>query len=419
MIILRGFTAILMICHISMATGIGSSARAGELPTGPPVEVIQGPPPGYEVVRLTAPNDLAIHSRPDINDRSDVIWSASFPPDVSNIRIFRDGRFYQVTDDEAYEVNPTLSNSGDFVFIRSLFAGDAGDIVFLQGTQEIVLDANEGDCTPVVGNNSRVVFSDDFSGNFTHVELFFYDGRSTNQITSNGLSNAVVRINSDGVLVWVRYDFLTSPWTSTIMHRTPDGEITELTDESTQTQSPDINDCEQIVWCDSQPGVHLWDDGRVIQLTDQDERAPRINNSGELMYIRWDEQAELWRIIVRFGDAEYVLSSDIYTFGAGAINNRGEITWRGLHDTLGWTSLYMMRKISPKGDANGDCKIDFLDYAMMQHCFTGSSNGPTGGFLADCTHADFDEDGDVDMADLISFNTAFIGPDALVPDCLP
>ncbi len=398
---------------------ISMHVQAGELPSGPPVEVIQGTPPGYEVVRLTAPNDFAIHSFADINDRSDVIWSASFPPDISNIHIFRDGRFYQLTGNEAYDVRPTMNNNGDYTFLRGQFATDDDDIVLVLGGEEIIIDADDAGSAPVVGENGQVVFSDDFSDNFTHVELFLYDGRTTTQITDNGLSNQTARLNNIGDLVWSAKDTTQSPWSADIMYRGFRGVTQSLTTTLNARSAPDINDCREIVWYESGIGVMLWKDGVAAPLTSQNERAPRINDSGELVYLRWDNQAELWRVVVRFVDTEHILGDEIYTFGVGHMNNRGEVAWLGLHDTLGWTALFMMRRTAPKGDANGDCRIDFLDFAMLQHCFTGPDNGPSVGFLADCTRADFDEDGDVDMADLTLFNTAFTGPDALVPDCLP
>ncbi len=111
-----------------VASGLASSAD-GQVPEG------------FEVVRLT--NEQMIHSRPSINNASEVVWSASNPPNISNIFEFADGWIRQVTDDtngweDLYlrELDADLLTSGDgdcdgdidfadFAVVQQCFTGDA------------------------------------------------------------------------------------------------------------------------------------------------------------------------------------------------------------------------------------------------------------------------------------------------------
>jgi hypothetical protein len=100
-----------------------------------------------------------------------------------------------------------------------------------------------------------------------------------------------------------------------------------------------------------------------------------------------------------------------------AINDCGELAWlaRPLND--GDTVVLVLRRIAPNGDFNHDCRIDAYDFSILENCFTGPDAGPADGLLADCTRADFDDDGDVDETDVSAFLGAAGGPAAPVPDC--
>jgi hypothetical protein len=55
------------------------------------------------------------------------------------------------------------------------------------------------------------------------------------------------------------------------------------------------------------------------------------------------------------------------------------------------------------GDANGDGKVDLLDFFIFQKCFMQPPVGI-------CKCLDMDGDGDIDVKDLKAFVTALTGP---------
>ena len=50
--------------------------------------------------------------------------------------------------------------------------------------------------------------------------------------------------------------------------------------------------------------------------------------------------------------------------------------------------------------------MDLADFLVFQQCFTGPGGGPLG---PACTCGDFDGDDDVDLGDLVTFQTFFTG----------
>lgn len=65
-----------------------------------------------------------------------------------------------------------------------------------------------------------------------------------------------------------------------------------------------------------------------------------------------------------------------------------------------------VRPVAIAGDCDEDGDIDMADFLKFQTCFTGS-----GGTLEPgCECADFDDDGDVDLSDFWNFQTSFTGP---------
>ena len=64
------------------------------------------------------------------------------------------------------------------------------------------------------------------------------------------------------------------------------------------------------------------------------------------------------------------------------------------------------------GDTDGDADLDLADYAKLQACFSGPTDGP--GFTppsAECKeHFDVTFDGDVDMDDYVAATGQFDGP---------
>ena len=89
----------------------------------------------------------------------------------------------------------------------------------------------------------------------------------------------------------------------------------------------------------------------------------------------------------------------------------GDSSWEGLVTVLAPSTV---RIVSP-GDHDGNGRIDFHDYSGLSRCFTGSldpSDPPAYPITAglSCGVFDFDEDGDVDLADYDEFGAMMNGP---------
>ncbi len=378
-------------------------------------------PEGYEVVVLA--NDLGIHSRPEINNRSEVVWSSAFPPDVADVWLYSDGVIRKISDDGGYDIHPTMNDEGLVPWLRceSYFDTECVLAVYEDGQVSTVPTPFSVNPTVCVNNTGMMVWEHDFSGTADHVELFVTDGDTT-QITNNGLSNQSARVNLNGDIVWIEYNFWVPPWRSKVMlWRAGEGLPIELTDGTGNPQGTGLNDSTQVVFRQydgSEHMIRMWENGVVTTISPG--TMPRISNRGDITFGRWDESTQI-RYQVLFTDGTfYQLPSTIGWWSAkGDLNDLGELAWREIDPIIGDTRIMMLRKVGAVGDFNRDCSVDSFDFAQFQRCFTGANSGPPGGLLGDCTRGDFDEDGDIDVDDYGAFLDAQTGPAVDVPGCAP
>jgi hypothetical protein len=205
------------------------------------------------------------------------------------------------------------------------------------------------------------------------------------------------------------------------------GILAELTNGELRRSGPINNDNGQIVWHESDVDglndrILLWESGAAIPLvTEEDVAGSSISNSGDISYVAWNETKALYELKVYRASDQLVFTLPSVGFshsgGWAGMNECGELVWRASPPEGGPPTLFMLRRTSPQGDFDHDCRIDAYDFSILEDCFTGSGVEPGGGLLADCTRADFDDDGDVDETDVSAFLEAAGGPAAPVPDC--
>ena len=313
-----------------------------------PAAFAQPVPPGFAIVRLTF--DEGIHSVPDINERGDVVWSSSLPPSDSEIYRYRDGRVEQVTNDAWYNFDPTMNNNGGIAWMRGTswslpfhvaFHGDAGPQAVPDPGGISAINK------PLITDDGLIVWSQRLALGPSVDEIFSYDGRTLQQLTHNGMSNQGPRMNAFGDMVWTAYDNSVVPWISTIMLYSNE-QIFELTPPGGEPQVPDVNDHLQVVWGCSYGcatlGIHLWDSGQTTVITD-DGTVPRMNNGGEVVFFRWNEAEQRWRMwLYRAGRIRQIPDMG-YEFGGARINDRGEIAWREFINSAGETAIFLMRRV--------------------------------------------------------------------------
>lgn len=374
-------------------------------------------PEGMEVLVLA--KDLGIHSRPDMNDQSEVVWSSSFPIEESDVWLFSGGIVQKISEPGSYDINPAINNNGVVAWMRceSWFAEACEVVTWENGVITHIPTPVTVDGSLDINDAGHIVFSHDFSESFAHVELFLYDGQTVEQITDNGLSNQSPRTNDAGAIAWVKADFSVSPWQSHIMLRSGES-IVQLTQEEAQRGPVDLNDVEQVVWYEPGQEIVLWQAGETKVLTD-DGRNARINNSGDVIFMRWNDATVRWDTWLHL-DGEFLLVSDgVGSSAGGAINDTQNASWREIVNDFGDTGILILRRIGPKGDFDHDCHVDWFDFMIFQRCFAQDTQTPTGEPLAVCARADFDDDGDVDRDDFAAFENVYTGPEESLEKCEP
>ncbi len=386
-------------------------AHAGE------IEIIEGIPPGFELVRLTDDPTME-HSVPDINDAGEVVFGKFVSADaLGNLFRFSGGLVGQLTDEATYDLNIVTNNFSQIAWITCVNSG---------GPFRVVTDYAAGpideDNFPVSGidmnDQGDIVWYHRPQVGVSEFDIYLYthaDGNVT-QLTDGG-DNQSARLNNEGQVLWRVKDASVNPWIGRIMLYS-DGEVFPITPEDGQAHSPDINDLGHVVYRDGLANaVFLWNGVDTMEIASA-AFTPRINNKDEIALALWDFEDNLAKHAI-FKDAIiYVLPNFGLTTNRSSLNNRSEMAMRFRDVSSGHKDLFLLRWDGPKGDGNYDCRIDKTDFQLLQLCRTALP-GPEGSLLADCIRFDFDDDGDVDLVDYGVFLESYTGPGGSVPDCEP
>ena len=362
-------------------------------------------PEGWEIVEIT--NDPAFFDNaPDINDRGQVVFMRTVAPSLdlqtAEVMLYDRCELIQLTDDDVYDGLPKINNHGDIVWARDL-EGDGDTDIVLWRDGELTPIANEPyyEQDADIDDAGRIVWHGFVTGNGNVTQVFLSDGFSTEVLVDNGLMNQGFENNGLGDIVWARYNFFVSPWTSEIMLYTGEA-FEQVTSGHGQVQSPDTNDLRHVVWASSQTGVELWVDGITTQIV-EDGGGPRINNADDVSVARWDALCgnhELW--LVRDGQL-IQLTDGCYGGSKNSINNRGEIAFRYGSVADLQMSIALFTKPSFVADVDFDGDVDLQDFALVQGCFGTDGAGS-------CWGADLNADGAVDLTDFSAWSALIAGP---------
>lgn len=168
-------------------------------------------------------------------------------------------------------------------------------------------------------------------------DVFVWNGEETRRVSwdgenSDGIFNQGAVMNDAGDVVWTRYDFCQSPWTSTIqLYR--NGQTLRISEEDEYfPQVAAISDCGVAAWGSldvsfQQTWLMTWKDGVRTMLTDWGSN-PRLNCRGDVYFIRWHEATRAWQAWYYSNDLFYHLSEGDPTWNTdGDINEAGECVW--------------------------------------------------------------------------------------------
>ncbi len=199
-----------------------------------------------------------------------------------------------------------------------------------------------------INNRRQVVYEKRLRGSEFSAEIFLWQDGQITQLTDDGpldIRDSHPAINDDGVIVWSRYIGPPGPYgpTAELMVRTPDGVVTQFTDNDVDDIAPAINSLGQIVWprrmasgCSG--GVYdifFWDGQEVIPITSDAipeqvaNQSARLNDLGQVVWMRGDFCVNPWVSEIKMWDNGVTtrLTTTHLVPGSPDINNRVQVVW--------------------------------------------------------------------------------------------
>jgi hypothetical protein len=314
-------------------------------------------PRGYEIVQLTETPEREMDAA--INNHGQCVFVARLGTDhlSDEILLYSDGEFLQLTDDDVRDAYPDINDDGTIVWSRGIGPdgpyGPTLEIVMWQdGDLTRLTDDGVSDYGPKINSLGHVVWSQLIRGGCYDVNavIRFYDGSTIGQISDADWSHQMPVINDDDWIAWTRYDFCQEPWwDADIMLYVP-GEEPEVISpvDAFGTHLPTINNLGQVAWQfeigRGDKGIQLWEDGVVTLFTDWGVN-PRLNDRGDMCFIRWYDDTETWQAWLYLKRSLYQLSDDPFWNTDGDINNAGEAVWES--GDSWWMDLRLLRRVPP------------------------------------------------------------------------
>ena len=367
-------------------------------------------PPGYQgVIQIT--NDDAFNRRPSINNHDQIVfgkWIDPTNPETSEIFLYdiAGGELTRLTNDDIYDDFPVINDAGEIVWSRAVGSGGTYEIVlYRQGQLTRVTNDDLYDYGPEINNQGMITWYKltEQGCQASDADIYIYDGECIQAITEADHSNQVVHINDFGDLVWTRYNFCDSPWTSAIMMYT-EGIITTLTDGQLQPQSADINNNRLVAWSCRTPGVgghhiEVWQDGVTSLLTDRG-RVPILNDRGDMVFVHWHEDLDAWQLWLYRAGQTWQITNDPFNNYNADINGHGDIPWEA-GDPFD-VDIKLLKRF-PRGDLNCDGTVDAFDIDPFVLALTDPSQYESA--YPDCDNllADLNADGEANAFDIDPF----------------
>jgi hypothetical protein len=237
----------------------------------------------------------------------------------------------QLTDDDEWDADAQINNSGHVVWERNADAVDR-QIGLYDGISIRHFDVGGPGCSPQINHEGQAVWCAEVEG-FSR-EIVFFDQTGVSQITNNLIQDTKPQLNDHGHVVWEgRGD---NEDTEIFLY---DGTDTiQLTDNDYHDNNPRINNNGHVLWVGKVGGldkeIFLYDGTSINQLTDNDynDESCSLNNYG---YVVWSAKVDGGQsqpeIMLYDGTATTRLTDNEYPDRYPQINDVGAITWEG-HD---------------------------------------------------------------------------------------
>jgi len=374
------------------------------VPTGALGQVL---PPGYkDVVEIT--NDNTLNHWPRINNRGQVVfskWADPNDPKTYEIYLYDNGELTSLTNDSIQDDWPDINDAGEIVWSRAIGANGTLEIaVWREGqlTRLTYDDAKDSDAS--INNAGHIAWKKEIGPECTaRFDIYFYDGREIRRITDGWLSNQTPHLNDRDDIIWTRFNFCHSPWTSEIMLYS-EGRIQALTGDQGEPRSPRINNHRLAAWFSAEPPgwddhIVMWQHDRRWILTDWGSGLD-LNDRGDVVFNRWHEDTETWQVWLYRDGRFWQITDDPFWNRSGVIDRAGNIAWRA-GPTFD-SDIRLLRRFEP-GDLNCDKSVNNFDIDPFVTALTDPGAYAQRYPLCDYALADTNLDGLVNNFDIDSF----------------
>jgi hypothetical protein len=203
---------------------------------------------------------------------------------------------------------------------------------------------------PDMNERGQIVFSAELGEPYVSREIMLYDPAdgSLTQITNDNINDGIAHIGNDGTVTWSSFrgppDRFGNP-TGEIMIRTPDGVITQVTDNDVQDSPSDVDAYGRVVFkrymdfvCGgASMDLFLYDGLGVVTITTSGltesvaNQVASINNAGEICWTEYDICTSPWtsRIMLYSNGVTRAISlPEMFEPQAPDINYRSQVVWQ-------------------------------------------------------------------------------------------
>jgi hypothetical protein len=230
-----------------------------------------------------------------MNDSDQIVWDSVSSTNLGDIYLYSNGTVTQLTHheiDNTTHAYPQINNQGDIAWVESGLPGVR--VVLLKGgvigygspyTGEIYFN-------PSLNNLGQMVWSQRQTGAGEKFQIFFYDGVTTHQLTSDtDGDNILPIINDRGDIIWA-HKTAAPDWDDLRHYR--DGDYQTITTELhyVNAYSYALNNLGEIAWIRSGsyigPNLYVYYDGANHLIDNNqvlEDTLPAINNRGLVAYV--------------------------------------------------------------------------------------------------------------------------------------
>jgi len=231
----------------------------------------------------------------DMNDYDQVVWDSVSSTNLGDIFLYSNGTLTQLTHhatDHTAHAYPKINNRGDIAWVERGAPG--ARVVLLKGGTIGFASPYTGEIyfKPSLNNLGQMVWSQRQTGAGKKFQVFFYDGVTSHQLTSDADGdNLHPRINDRGDIIWAHKTI--APDRDDLRHYR-NGSYQTITTELhyVNAYSYALNNLGEIAWIHAGPYIgsnlyvyydganHLINNNQVMEDT-----LPAVNNQGLVAYV--------------------------------------------------------------------------------------------------------------------------------------